>query len=148
MTCDDVRTRLLDYQHGRLPLPAQAEVRTHLDACADCARAEAVEQELTSVLEHRLPQYPASLALKRRLAARMVRGGVERSWWGRWRPALVPALAVMSVVLCRTPRGTTSVQLPSRERAGQPGGRTVNDHLRVLSSQHPLGHRERRLPPW
>jgi anti-sigma factor RsiW len=55
MTCDDVRTRLLDYQRGRLPLPAQAEVRTHLDACADCARAEIGEQELTSGRVHRLP---------------------------------------------------------------------------------------------
>ena len=26
MTCDDVRTRLLDYQRGRLPLPIQVEV--------------------------------------------------------------------------------------------------------------------------
>src|SRR3989442_13587215 len=69
MTCDDVRIRLLDYQRGRLPLSAQGEVRAHLDECPGCARADAVEQELTSVLEHRLPQHPASLALKRRLAA-------------------------------------------------------------------------------
>jgi len=139
MTCDDVRTRLLDYQHGRLPLPAQAEVRTHLDACADCARAEAVEQELTSVLEHRLPQYPASLALKRRLAAEWSAAGVERSWWGRWRPALVPALAVMSVVLVAAPlvyyERATSRTASERDSLV---AEAVNDHLRVLSSQHPL----------
>ena len=53
MNCGDVRIRLLDYERERLPLPAQGEVRAHLDACADCARADAVEQELTWVLEHR-----------------------------------------------------------------------------------------------
>jgi len=31
MSCDDVRTRLLDYQRGRLPVGAQEEVRAHLD---------------------------------------------------------------------------------------------------------------------
>ena len=139
MTCDDVRTRLLDYQRGRLPLPAQAEVRTHLDACADCARAEIGEQELTSVLEHRLPQYPASLAFKRRLAAEWPARAVERSWWSRWRPTLVPAVAVVSVVLVVTPilyyeRATSRT---ASERASLVA-EAVNDHLRVLSSQHPL----------
>jgi anti-sigma factor RsiW len=139
MTCDDVRTRLLDYQRGRLPLPAQAEVRTHLDACADCARAEAVEQELTSVLEHRLPQHPASLALKRRLGAEWSAGGAERSWWGRWQPVLVPALAVMSVVLVVASlvyfeRATSRMATEQASLVAE----AVNDHLRVLSSQHPL----------
>src|SRR5207249_10010264 len=59
MNCEDVRIRLLDYQRGRLTRPGEAEVRTHLNGCADCTRADAVEQELTSVLEHRLPQHPA-----------------------------------------------------------------------------------------
>ena len=139
MTCDDVRTRLLDYQRGRLPLPIQVEMRTHIDACADCGRAEAVEQELTSVLEHRLPQHPASLALKRRLAAEWPERAVERSWWSRWRPALVPAVAVVSVVLVVTPilyyeRATSRM---ASERASLVA-EAVNDHLRVLSSKHPL----------
>ena len=48
-------------------MAAQGEVRAHLEACSDCAHVEAVEQELTSALEPRLPQRPASLALKRRI---------------------------------------------------------------------------------
>src|SRR5436309_16120984 len=99
MTCDDVRTRLLDYQRGRLPLPAQAEMRTHLDACADCGRADPVEQELTSVLEHSPPQYPAPLAFKRRLAAEWPPPAVQRSWWSRRRPARLPPVAVASAGL-------------------------------------------------
>jgi hypothetical protein len=46
-------------------MAAQGEVRAHLEACPDCAHVDAVEQELTSALEARLPQHPASLALKR-----------------------------------------------------------------------------------
>src|SRR3989442_4318813 len=103
MTCDDVWIRLLDYRRARLPLLAQGEVRAHLDECPGCARADAVEQELTSVLEHRLPQHPASLALKRRLAAQWAAPTAEPSWWSRWRPSLVPAFAVAAGVVAATP---------------------------------------------
>src|SRR5204863_250497 len=133
------RSRVLDYQRGRLQLPAQAEVRTHLNGCADCTRADAVEQELTSVLEHRLPQHPASLALRRRLAAEWPASATERSWWSRWKPSLVPAVAAAAVVLVAAPvlyyeRAASRV---ASERAGMVA-EAVNDHLRVLSSQHPL----------
>jgi len=67
MNCDDVRMTLRDYQEGRLPTAALGEIRAHLEACPDCTHVDAVEQELTSALEPRLPQRPASLALKRRI---------------------------------------------------------------------------------
>ncbi|OLC17923.1 MAG: hypothetical protein AUH29_00460 [Candidatus Rokubacteria bacterium 13_1_40CM_69_27] len=139
MTCDDVRIRLLDYQRGRLPHSAQGEVRAHLDECPGCARADAVEQELTSVLEHRLPQHPASLALKRRLAAQWAAPTAEPSWWNRWRPSLVPAFAVAAVVVAATPvlYYERAASRAASERAGMVG-EAVNDHLRVLTSQHPL----------
>lgn len=140
MNCDDVRIQLLDYQRGRLPLPAQGELRAHLEACPDCTRADAVEHELTSILEHRLPQHPASLALKRRLAAQWpAAAAVERSWWSRWQPQLTPALAVAALVLVAAPvlyYERAASRLVS-ERAGMVG-EAVNDHLRLLSSQHPL----------
>src|SRR5437867_3372001 len=115
------------------------EARSHLNGCADCTRAESVEQELTSVLEHRLPQHPASFALKRRLAAQGPAPAAERSRWSRWRPSLVPALAAAAVVLVAAPvfyyeRAGSRV---ASERAGMVA-EAVNDHLRVLSSQHPL----------
>src|SRR5216117_2735275 len=137
MNCEDVRIRLLDYQRGRLTLPAQAEVRTHLNGCADCTRADAVEQELTSVLEHRLPQHPASLALRRRLAAEWPASATERSWWSRWKPSLVPAVAAAAVVLVAAPvlyyeRAASRV---ASERAGMVA-EAVNDHLRVLAAHH------------
>ena len=139
MNCEDVRIRLLDYQRGRLPLAAQGEMRAHLDACPNCTRADTVEQELTSVLEHRLPQHPASLAFKRRLAAQWPATGAEPSLWSRWRPRLAPALAVIALVLVATP--VLYYQRAASRLASERGGmvgEAVNDHLRLLSSQHPL----------
>src|SRR5205807_119826 len=98
MTCDEVRQHLLDYQRGRSRLETQQAVRAHLDGCAGCTRADTVEQELTRLLEQRLPQHPASLALKRQLAARWSQVPTGRSWWSRWRSSLVPALAAAAAV--------------------------------------------------
>src|SRR5438309_1144428 len=103
MTCDEVRQHLLDYQRGRSRLETQQAVRAHLDGCAGCTRADTVEQELTRLLEQRLPQHPASLALKRQLAARWSQVPTGRSWWSRWRSSLVPALAAAAVVLVAGP---------------------------------------------
>src|SRR5438309_11053716 len=102
MNCEDVRVRLVDYQRGRLPAAAHGDVRAHLEACADCTQAESVEQELTWVLERRLPQRPASLALKRRLAAQWS-SSPPVPWWHRWRPALAPAMAVAAVLVIGLP---------------------------------------------
>src|SRR5947208_170137 len=139
MNCEDVRIRLLDYQRGRLTLPAQAEVRTHLNGCADCTRADAVERELTSVLEHRLPQHPASLALKRRIASEWSPPVAPRSSRRWWRPALVPALAVAATLLIGIP-ALYHERTASREASARAlmVAEAVNDHLRVISSQHPL----------
>src|SRR2546427_12765938 len=93
MKCDEVRLHLLDYQEGRLRLDVQHALRTHLDDCPDCTRADAAEQELTRLLEHRLPQHPASLALKRRLAARWSQPPAPHSRRGRGRAALAPVVA-------------------------------------------------------
>ena len=153
MNCDDVRVVLLGYQQDRLPVAAQGEVRAHLEGCPDCVHVDAVEQELTSALEHRLPQYPASLALKRQIAARWPIPTPERSWWSRWRgPSLVPAFAMAVVVLMATPvlyYGRAMVREPNATTGLV--GEAVNDHLRMLSRQHPLEIESRGLhqvKPW
>lgn len=140
MTCEDARERLFDYQRGRLALGAESEVRAHLDGCAECTRADAVEHELTKALEQRLPQHPASLALKRRLAAQWpAPSAASPSRWSRWRAALTPALAVAALLLLTTP--VLYYERAASRAAGERAGlvtEAVNDHLRVLASQHPL----------
>src|SRR3989442_14917780 len=139
MNCDDVRMTLRDYQEGRLPTAAQGEVRAHLEACPGCTHVDAVEQELTSALEHRLPQYPASLALKRRIAAQWKGSTPKRSRWSWWRPSLIPAFALGALVLVGAPifyyeRAAFQDANATTAMVGEAG----NDHLRVLSSQRPL----------
>ena len=140
MTCGEARDRLLDYQRGRLAHAAESEVRAHFADCAECTRADAVEHELTRALEQRLPQHPASLALKRRLAAQWpAPTAATPSWWSRWRPALTPALAVAALLLLAAPvlYYERAASRATGERAGLVA-EAVNDHLRVLASQHPM----------
>ena len=139
MTCDDVRLHLRDHQEGRLAAAAADELHAHLSACPHCAHVAAAERELTDVLERRLPQYPASFALKRRLAGQWPPAAPPRAWWRAWRPAPIAALALAVLVLVAMPvvyyeraafRQTSAAQALVAE--------AVNDHLRVLSSQRPL----------
>jgi anti-sigma factor RsiW len=137
MTCDEARELLLDAQRGRLPAARRGALESHLASCEACGHEAAAESLLSEALEGRLPQHAAPLALKRRLAAAWPdASAVERAprWWAGWRRALVPALALGVLLLAAVPL--------YYQRAGGPGEpmvtEAVNDHLRLLSSQHPL----------
>src|SRR5207253_6789937 len=154
MDCQDVRLHLLDYQRGSLDPARLRDVRTHLGGCAACARVGAVEQALTELLERRLPIHPASLALKRRLAAAWPAPAgalrpARRSPWG-WR--LAPALGVAAALLVALP-----LLYYERATVGQADGtagmvtEAVNDHLRLLQSERPLEVQSggiHRVKPW
>jgi anti-sigma factor RsiW len=138
MTCEAVRPRLLDYQRGQLDPDAHAAVRTHLEGCTACAREEAAEQALTEALEERLPQHSAPLGLKRRLAVQWpAPPAAQPSWWTRWGRTLVPACAAAAVLLAVLP-----LYFPRAGVSQAPGpgivAEAVNDHLRLITSQHPL----------
>src|SRR5439155_812403 len=86
---------------GRLELAPELAraVRAHVERCAACAHEDAAEHALSELLERRLPQHPASLALKRRLAAQWaVPVGARAPWSPRWRRAVAPALAAALVL--------------------------------------------------
>ena len=90
----------------RLPLDTERAVQSHLDACPACTRAATAERALTELLDRELPQHPASLALKRRLAAQWPATEPRRRLsWPRWAWSLGPALAaaVLLVVFVATP---------------------------------------------
>jgi len=134
MTCADARDLVLAHARGALPPGDDAAVREHLASCAACARVDHVDRMLSEVLEQRLPQHPASLALKRRLAAEWPAPPRARTSFKRF---VMPALAAAAVVLALTP------QLYHR-LVVVPGDRNalvteaVNDHVRVLLSQRPM----------
>jgi anti-sigma factor RsiW len=91
---------------------------------------------LDAALE-RLPQYPASLAFKRRLRASWSPSPPRRRW-PRLR-VLVPALMAAAVVIALAPLGWDRLVVrPDHERAGRLVAEAVNDHVRVLMSAQPL----------
>jgi anti-sigma factor RsiW len=142
MDCVDVRLQLLDHLRGRLAAPLEDEVRAHLAGCPDCRRDAAQEDVVTELLERRLPQHPASLALKRRLAAAWPdpaapRATTRSGWWPRWGRPVVPALAVGLLLLMAIPLYYERVTRPRGDVAALVT-EAVNDHLRVLSSPRPL----------
>jgi anti-sigma factor RsiW len=136
MTCEETRDRLLDAQRARLAPETRAALQTHLQTCAACAHEEAAEALLSEALESRLPQHAAPVALKRRLAAEWPGApAAAPSPSRRWARYLVPAAAVAAVLLI----GVPLAYQPAAERASaRMVTEAVNDHLRILSSQHPL----------
>ncbi len=139
MDCQDVRLSLLDYQQGRLRPELRGDIHAHLETCAACAHAEAAEQALTELLERRLPQYPASQALKRRLAAKWPSRPLARpSWWSRWGRSYVPAFAVAVMLLVAMPLYYERAAVRQANGTGGMVTEAVNDHLRMLYRQHPL----------
>ena len=81
MDCSRARELNLDGLRGRLSSELASELREHLATCAACRDHAEAERVLSEVLDARLPQHAAPLALKRRLAA---------SWPAATRAALAP----------------------------------------------------------
>lgn len=137
MTCEDVRPLFLAFQRGELAAERRGAIEVHLQGCAACAHETVAEQLLTEALEHRLPQHAAPIALKRRLLAEWpAESRRASSWWQRWGRSFVPALAVAAGLLVALPvyyqweTGSRGASVMVTE--------AVSDHLRILSSQHPL----------
>lgn len=139
MNCEEVRSRLLDNSHKLAPDLVGA-VRAHLDVCAACAHEEACERTLTEILEQHLPQHPASLALKRRLAARwQAPAPAQVTRWRQWTRPLVPAFAVALALVVTLPLVYHErVFVHQADGTARMIGEAINDHLRVLSSPHPV----------
>jgi len=139
MNCEEVRSHLLGLPYELAPDLVGA-VRAHLDVCAACTHEEACERTLTEVLEQRLPQHPASLALKRRLAARwQVPAAAQLPRWRPWTRPLVSAFAVALALIVTLPLVYRErVLVHQADGTARMVGEAMNDHLRVLSSQHPV----------
>jgi anti-sigma factor RsiW len=134
MECNRARELELDGLRGRLSSETAAELREHLSTCAACRHHAEAERVLSEVLDARLPQYAAPLALKRRLAAswpapslaaRAPRRIARRRWGAA--TAMAAAAAVILVV-----GGSTGYFVQQRAELSQLESETVNDHLRML----------------
>jgi anti-sigma factor RsiW len=139
MDCGEARLQLHDLRRGRLDPARHEAVRRHLDGCDPCRRAEQAEGALDELLLLKLPRRVAPEGLRQRLLAESRKAApvVPLRLPARWRRAVAPAAALAL--------GLAVVGLLLERRAGSDAGATaslvnevVNDHLRVLASQHPL----------
>jgi anti-sigma factor RsiW len=135
MSCDEIQPLVREATRGGLDEATRARVYEHIATCAACAKLADAERALDALLEQKLPQYSAPLALKRRLQARLpplaATPARRRSALGRWLTPLsvaVAACAVLAVGLRHWPAPP-----------GEPlVAEAVADHLRVVYRDHPI----------
>ena len=142
--CAELRPLLRDATRGRLDQSHAAAVTAHLGTCAACRAISDEERALDLLLEEKLPQHPASLALKRRLAARLpsVDVPVKRERVRRWALLALPLAACAALVLVLRPR--TDARDPLVDEA-------ISDHLRVVYRDQPVDVESggpHRVKPW
>jgi anti-sigma factor RsiW len=144
MECPQARRALLDQQRGRLSAETGAELAAHLEACPACRKESAAEAALSELLARQLPRYPAPADLKRRV---FERPPAERhrdqapppaaKRRARWLAPAASALVAAALVLA----GVRVLQpsfLRSRLIDSDLVEEAVNDHLRVVTSVHPV----------
>ena len=131
--CDDIQPLVRDAGRGRLLPDEAARVTAHLSTCAAC-RALADEERALDERLDTLPQRPASLALKRRLAARLP--DEERTRTTRRRGTLVAASLALAACVA-----LAAVALHGRFAAPPANAlvaEAVADHLRVVYRDRPV----------
>lgn len=132
-SCEEVQPLVRAATRGGLDEPTRARVYDHLATCAACTQLADEERALDRLLEERLPQYSAPLALKRRLQARLppldATPPPRRPALGRWLTPLAVAAAACVVM---------AVALRHGPAPGDPlVAEAVADHLRVVYRDHP-----------
>jgi len=130
MDCREARAHLLDRRRGTLDVASRTALETHLAGCGACRREDAADVQLSEILETRLPRRRAPASLRRTLEA-------------RWDPPKAPRASRLARTLGTMAAGAALVVLVLfawRSRATDEPMLTeaVNDHLRVLYSEHPV----------
>ena len=145
-TCAELQPLLRDAGRGRLDPERAALVSAHLATCAACRAVSDEERALDHLLEEKLPQRPASLALKRRLGERLPTVALAPpSHAGRARRAALIALplaACAALVLVVRPRLEARDPLVAE---------AIADHLRVVYREQPVDVESggpHRVKPW
>jgi anti-sigma factor RsiW len=156
MDCASARELLHDLRRGRIEPVRAAEVRAHLEACAECRGEEAAEASLDQALAERLPRFPAPAALRRRIEelASAGRGAPLalplRRRWPSARRLLAPAAIAAMAILAAGVLFQQHLRMRG-DAADRLADEVVTDHLRLLASAHPhdlesgLNH---EVKPW
>jgi anti-sigma factor RsiW len=134
MDCTEARPLLLDARRGQLDAGLQASLDEHLAGCAECRAEDAADRALSTALEERLPRLRAPASLRASLESRWAppRRAVFFPAWLRTAGSMAAgaAMAAAALLVVQTRRAAPVDDAMVSE--------AVNDHLRVLYSQHPL----------
>lgn len=148
MDCNEARTYLLDRRRGSLAADKSSGVDAHLADCDACRHEDTADAQLSVLLEERLSRPRAPTSLKRTLEERWLepprRRRIAPSWArvGRTTGAMAAGAALVLAVV---------VGLRERASDGALVAEAVNDHLRVLYSDHPIEVESggiHRVKPW
>jgi anti-sigma factor RsiW len=143
-TCAELQPLLRDAGRGQLDAERAALVTAHVATCAACRAIVDEERALDQLLEEKLPQRPASLALKRRLAARLPPLAPPAHAGRARRAALIalPLAACAALVLVVRPHLGARDPLVAE---------AIADHLRVVYREQPVDVESggpHRVKPW
>ncbi|HTV17740.1 MAG TPA: hypothetical protein VMG12_03690 [Polyangiaceae bacterium] len=136
MDCTHARMQLLSARRGLLAADDARGVRAHLAGCDACRRADAADAELDRTLE-RLPRAPAPEALRRRLAERHLAPSNASAPPEANSPPRRLSLAIASLAGALAMAAALLLFMRS-DRSDEMFAEAVNDHRRVLYSQHPI----------
>jgi anti-sigma factor RsiW len=130
MDCREARTHLLDRRRGTLGAASRTQLESHLAGCEACRGEDAADALLSEILAARLSRRRAPASLRRSLEA-------------RWDPPTAPPAARLARGLVTMAAGAALAALVlfawrSRTSDDPMLTEAVNDHLRVLYSEHPV----------
>jgi len=129
MDCTSARELFTDRRRGHLEPAIARDLDAHLAGCDACRRELTRDDALTSALE-RLPRPAAPIGLERALREKWVPPSRPARSRVRWGAALVAAAAIAA--------GGAVVVHQTAMRSDAMVAEAINDHLRVLYSEHPL----------
>jgi anti-sigma factor RsiW len=128
----EARTLLIDRRRGTLDVASRAALEAHLADCEACRHEDAADALLSRVLDERLPRRRAPASLRASLEARLSPPPTRRS-------SRVVPLATMVAGAALAAGVMLFVWRPPAQAPGDAMlAEAVNDHLRVLYSEHPV----------
>jgi anti-sigma factor RsiW len=133
MDCTETRNHLLDRRRGALVEELRAGVDAHLAGCEACRSEDAADRQLSVVLEERLPRPRAPEALVRSVEGRLA-SAPPAAPLGIRRARRIPVLAVVGFVAA----AAAALLVWRTHDSDAMMTEAVNDHLRVLYSDHPV----------
>jgi anti-sigma factor (TIGR02949 family) len=133
MECDESRRHLDAYLDGELGEPERADLRRHLDGCAECGPEAAALERLRDGIRRAAPVYRATPALRSQ-----IRSALRREAGGVSAPARGPgwlAFAASLLIAVAVGSGGTWFIAGARQQDAI-AGEVIDSHLRSLLADH------------